>query len=216
MVHGLMRSRLSMVQIGTKLKKDDWKVLNWGYPSKSEKIEDHALALVKELKKIAKKQPGKAINFVTFSMGGLVVRAAINHPECPKEAKIGRAVLIAPPNKGAMFARYLSQFDIARWYLGKASGRQLMETAHNGFDRLGQFPVEMPVLVISGTMGWNPAIDGVNDGKVSLSETCLNSHHYHELCHAGHSWICNSPKAIKLTRLFLKEEKISSQECMMH
>lgn len=215
LLHGLMRTKLCMSQIGYNLKKDNWNVHNWDYPSRSENIEDLALILVKELQKLAAKEQGKPINFVTFSMGGLVLRAAINHPDCPGEAKMGRAVLIAPPNRGTIYARALSRFKIAKWYLGKKAGRQLMKTPRDGFDALGEFPKKMPVLVISGTMGWNPSIDAVNDGKVGIHETCLNTPHYHEMCRAGHSWICNNKTAIKHTKHFLGNKKITNTKCMI-
>ena len=191
-----------MAALRLSLKKEGYSVVNWSYPSKKKKIEEHGEALVQKLQTIAKKQPKQPINFITHSMGGLVVRSALNHPGCPKEATMGRAVLIAPPNKGSLFARSLYKHRIIRWVLGDKAGRQLMLTPFNGFDRLGSFPPEMPVMVIAGTMGYNSKLGRDNDGKVALEETLLKTPHQQTTIFAGHCWICYSPKVINQVKAF--------------
>ncbi len=213
LVHGFLRSRMNMSAIEYTLHQDDWEVLNWGYPSRKKSIQDHSAALVLELKKISQKNPGKPISFVTHSMGGLVVRGALNNPDCPPEAKIGRAVLIAPPNRGSCYARFLSNYALIRWYVGEKSGKELLSTPVDGFDHIGNFPAGMPILVIGGTVGWNPSIEGINDGKVAFNETCLPTKHYHKGCRAGHSWICQNRDAVKKAKRFLTTKILSSEIC---
>ncbi|MGA8164885.1 MAG: alpha/beta hydrolase [Waddliaceae bacterium] len=203
LVHGFLRSSMNMYAFSHSFKKEGWNVVNWSYPSRRKLIEEHADDLVSRLKIIANCHPNEPISFVTHSMGALVLRCALNHSECPDEAKIGRAVLIAPPNRGSSFARSLHRYKPMRWLLGEKSGHQLMTTSPDGFDRMGNFPGDMPVLVISGTAGWNPAIGGVNDGKVGLQETCLQTPHYHASSYAGHSWICLVPSVVKKAKKFL-------------
>lgn len=202
-VHGFMRTSKNMSALASSFRKDGWHVENWSYPSRQKYIEEHAKDLVDRLNQISKQSPGKPISFVTHSMGGLVVRCALNLKDCPNEAKIGRAVLIAPPNKGSVFARNLANYKLSRNVLGNKSGSQLMKTPLDGFDRLGNFPDSMPVLIISGTAGFNPMISEVNDGKIGLHETCLNTKHFHEKVFAGHSWICYMPTVINKTKKFL-------------
>ncbi len=203
LVHGFLRSSRSMSTLAYSFKKEGWDVINWSYPSRQRYIEDHAEELIVSLNALSQRKPGKPINFVTHSMGGLIVRCALNHPDCPEEAKIGRAVLIAPPNRGSMFARYLQKYNVVRWLVGQKSGRQLLTTPIDGFDQLGKFPEYMPVMIISGTGGFNPVIPGRNDGKVGLKETCLTTSHFHETSSAGHSWICDSPDVVKKAKIFL-------------
>ncbi len=192
-VHGFMRSSKNMSALAFSFQKDGWNFENWSYPSRQKHIEEHAKDLVDRVKLISQQSPGKPISFVTHSMGGLIVRCALNHQDCPEEAKMGRAILIAPPNRGSIFARKLYNNRLARGILGQKSGKQLMTTSHNGFDKLGDFPNHMPVLVISGTAGINPMIPDANDGKVAFHETCLKTPHYHESSFSGHSWICHTP-----------------------
>lgn len=203
LVHGFMRSSLNMGLINHYLKKDGWQTTNWSYPSRDKIIEEHAQDLCVYLKEIAKQQPGKPIHFVTHSMGGLVVRTALNQTDCPNEAKIGRAVLIAPPNRGSEFARTLNAYAFFRRVMGPNAGKQLMTTEWDGFDSLGSFPNSKKILVIAGTSGINPLITGTNDGKVSVDETSLPTPHIRVQYPAGHSWICYSPTVAKKVCSFL-------------
>jgi len=207
-VHGFMRSSKNMSVLVYSFKREGWRVINWSYPSRNNFIEGHADDLVNKLSEISQQHPHKPISFVTHSMGGLIVRAALNHPDCPDEAKMGRAVLIAPPNRGSIFARKLYNYQVVRGVLGEKSGRQLMTAPLDDFDRFGNFPDHMPVLIISGTAGFNPMIPDVNDGKVGLMETCLKTPHFHKTCFAGHSWICHTPNVIKKAKNFLSSPQL--------
>ncbi|NGX37093.1 MAG: hypothetical protein K1000chlam2_00243 [Chlamydiae bacterium] len=193
-LHGFMRKPASMKKIATAFKSDGYAVENWGYPSRDKTIQEHAQALVKDLNKIAKKNPGEPIHFVTHSLGGIIVRCALNHPDCPEEAKIGKAVLLAPPNQGAEFGRFLGHVAPARKALGVKAGRQILYSEN--FDYVGQFPETKEVLVISGTFGWNPLAKGKNDGKVGVEESCLSTPHKHMTHFSGHSWIMYSDTVI--------------------
>ncbi len=93
-IHGFMRSYSSMNKMAKAFQKYDYDCYLWDYPSRSYTIEEHAQFLVEELKSCRERYKGVPIHFVTHSLGGLILRAALNHPDCPKEAKIGRAVLL--------------------------------------------------------------------------------------------------------------------------
>ncbi len=195
LLHGFMRSASSMKKASKALNKVGFETILWDYPSRKKKIEEHAQDLVKELRKTAKKNPGEPIHFFTHSMGGIVVRSAINHPKCPHEARIGKAVLLAPPNKGSRYAHFLNYIRPVKKLVGKKSGKELFRTSD--FDHLGNFPSTMQVMVISGTFGWNPVLKGKNDGKVTYKESQLDTPYKHKKVFAGHSWIMKSKKAIE-------------------
>ncbi len=202
-VHGFMRTRANTWAAAVALRGDGWRVVNWGYASRTKMIEAHARDLATELRRIATGHPGEPISFVTHSLGGLVVRAALNRPDCPEEARRGRVVLLAPPNRGSALARRLSGFAPARWVFGKHAGRELMETPEDGFDALGDFPPSCGVLVLAGDAGLNPWIPGPDDGKVGVDETRLSTPHRLRRVRAGHSWIAWAPQAVLAARDFL-------------
>lgn len=202
-LHGFLRAPTSMQRIASAFEKEGYKVENWGYPSRERTIEGHAEALAQELKKTAEKAPGEPIHFVTHSLGGIITRAALNHPDCPIEAKEGRAVMIAPPNQGARFGHFLSRFKPMRKLMGAKAGSQILFC--KDFDYLGQFPPTCKVLIISGTFGWNPFASGKNDGKVGVFESCLDTPHEHKTHFSGHSWIMYSPCVIEEARRFISQ-----------
>jgi pimeloyl-ACP methyl ester carboxylesterase len=194
LVHGFMQSKIHMAPVNYSLQKDGWTTVNWSYPSKDKYIEEHGKDLALQLQKIAEQNPNQPIHFVTHSMGGLVVRSALNQENCPKEAKMGKAVLIATPNQGSSFARKLSGYISVRWALGTKSGRELMLTPEGGFDKLGEFPESVSVLLIAGKY----------DRKVSISETSLNTPYTRVIHPSCHSLICYSPRVMKETKTFLQ------------
>ncbi len=201
-VHGFMRGPANTWLMARALQADGWKVLNWRYPSRDRTVSQHAEVLVARLQELASERPGRPIHFVAHSLGGLVVRAALNHPACPGEARLGAAVLLAPPHRGSALARRLSHFPLARRLFGEHAGRELMEA--DGFDRLGAFPSGLKVLVLAGTAGFNPWIPGPDDGKVGVEETGLPTPHVLKRLRAGHSWIAWSPGALSAARAFLR------------
>jgi pimeloyl-ACP methyl ester carboxylesterase len=204
-IHGIMGSPWSLHLYAKNFKRQGFEVTNWGYPSRDKKIEDHAADLVEELNRIAKEKPGEPIHFLGHSMGCLIIRCALNLPDCPKEAKIGRAVLLAPPNRGATFARYLNRFPIPRMIAKHLSGKQLF--TKTSFDDLGKFPDTMEeVLVIAGTLGINPFIPESNDGAVGVEETKLQTPHKHITINRGHNTITLSKDVFGYALDFFKKK----------
>lgn len=199
-----------MYYIGLPFEKEGMRVIHWDYPSRDKTIKGHAEDLVIMLQLEAAKAPGKPINFLTHSMGGLVLRATLNHPNCPWEAKIGRAVLLAPPNQGSYWGRFIRKFYLVRCLAKDHSGEELM-TALN-FEHLGHFPETMQVMVIAGNFGLNPFIPFDNDGEVAVDETFLTTKHRHTVLGVGHKTIIFSLEAADLAKNFFEEEITPDQE----
>lgn len=202
-IHGLFAGPWSMRYIENHFEEEGYQVINWGYPSLDRKIEEHAAYLVKELEKAALDKPGRPIHFIAHSLGCLVLRAAINRSDCPNEAKTGKVVLLAPPNQGASWGRFLEQYEIVKKVLKGEAGKQILRSSD--FKFLGNFPPSMQVLVIAGNWGFNPLIEGENDGTVGVSETYLDTPHEHIVINSGHKTILVSQKTLKLTKEFLEK-----------
>jgi len=203
-IHGFLRSSASMKKMASAFEKQNYEVHLWDYPGRKQNIEVHAESLVKDLQKCVLVHKNEPIHFITHSLGGIILRAALNHPDCPFEAKIGHISLLAPPNQGSKFGRSLYKFRFVRKILGQRSGKQLLKAQN--FDHLGQFPSEAKVLVISGTYGRNPLIKEKNDGKVGVSETRLSTPHKHIMVPLGHTWIMRSTQVISLCLDFVSKK----------
>lgn len=206
-IHGFIRSYRCMLPMGNALEDAGFHVFLWDYPTRQNTIEGHANNLVSILKEIAKKYPGEPIHFVSHSMGGLVAKTAVNHPECPQEATQGKAVLLAPPMQGSSLARALHNVYPIRWIFGRNAGYQLQTYGPQEMAQLGHFPHTMGVMVISGAKGSRFFFKSPNDGKVSVEETRVEAVDFHHVViYASHSWIMTSSESIELTRDFLMTE----------
>lgn len=199
-IHGIFGAPWTLNYIVKNLEKENRSIVNWGYPSTKKTIEEHGAELVLELRKIAEEKPDAPIHFVAHSMGGLVLRAALNHPDCPNEAKIGKAVLMGTPNHSPEWGRFLGQFSLAN-KLGGASGRQLM--SEEGYEEIGDFPPEVEVLVIAGNLSLNPFIHQENDGEVAVEETLLKTPHRHITLKTGHKLMLLDKRVCVLIQDFL-------------
>ena len=213
-VHGFLGAPWNMHFLAKNLRKGPWHINSWKYSSRKHTISEHGASLAQHLKKLARKKIGKPIHFVAHSMGGLVVLAALNHPSCPKEAKIGKVVLMVPPLKGSYWARWLGQFSPVRWFLKDFSGRELI--TESDFERLGHYPDSLEgILVISGSLGWNFLLKEKNDGTLSICETFLSQPHEHTVVKCGHKTILFSKKVCRLiSKFFLTHDSYLSSRCL--
>jgi hypothetical protein len=178
----------------------------WDYDGRRNLICEHAKKLVATLITISCEDPGRPIHFVAQSMGGLILRAALNDPCCPVEAKIGRAVLLAPPNQGSMLGRQFQSWRIVRFVLGSKSGWELLTYTADDIHQLGSFPPEMDILVVAGTKRTrnrflNLAIP--NDGIVAVEETYLETPFYFATVPINHFTLPTSVEAIEIAQNFL-------------
>jgi len=203
-IHGFLSNSYSMKPVRHMLYHSGFDVCMWEYPSRQKFLGEHACHLVTTLQKIACAHPGEPISFVTHSIGALVLRAALNQPGCPQEAKIGRAVLIAPPSQGSSLARSCRSVLPIAIVMGRKAGWQLMhyrprEIACN----FGEFPATMRVFVIAGTKGNKIFFDKPNDGYLTVEETYLNTPFYFSAFPINHGNLLKRPEVLYCMRNFL-------------
>lgn len=176
LLHGLARTPLSMRRLERRLATEGYTVDNIGYPSRTDKIEPLALdAIGRALARAPESE--LPVHFVTHSMGGMLVRAYLEHN---KLDRLGRVVMLAPPNQGTevvdfynVRAPFLGR--MLRAVLGPASG-QLRTDADALPARLG--PANFDLGIIAGTVNRNPVFGPVlatqpSDGVVSVERTKL-------------------------------------------
>lgn len=203
LVHGLGRSRASFRKLAAALRKDGYEVVGVNYPSTRKKIEDHAAQIARVLGRI---EGMKRVSFVTHSMGALVVRELLARPSPWRAAaKVGRLVMLAPPNRGSVLADKLK--DVLPYKLVAGAAGQDLAT-----ERIQEIPVPTCEFgVIAGgtgkAKGLNPMIEGDNDGLVAVRNTKLDGMKDFLLVRSLHTVIMDRPQTIDATRRFLATGK---------
>lgn len=207
LLHGLARSAGSMTSMADYLQENGYSVCNIDYPSRHHAIEtltaDFVLPAVKDCFSEGK------INFVTHSLGGIIVRQiAAEHTDI----KIGRVVMLAPPNQGSEVVDKLGNFGLFNWINGPA-GQQLGTDAGALPNQLG--PATFALGVIAGNRSINlilsSLIPGPDDGKVAVKRAGLKGMRDFLVVEQTHPFIMGSELVQKQTSHFLQTGAFQSQ-----
>lgn len=203
-IHGFLATQKSLNPVRDTLCPCGFDVYLWPYESRDVSICCNAYRLVDFLKSIACQCPGEPIDFVTHSIGAVVLRRALNLPECPEEARMGRAVLMAPPNQGSCMARQFHDVLPVRLFMGDQSGQELMTWGPCEIASLGAFPESMKVLVIAGCKGIHPIFNGqANDGFLLVDETRLETPYSFLLFQLSHGDLIKNRVSLQAMKDFL-------------
>jgi triacylglycerol lipase len=186
LLHGLGRTPLSMKRIEWTLRKQNYRVINVGYPSTRVSIQDAADHWLDEVLKTQMADSSAEIHFVAHSLGGIVLRQYLSNHEIPN---LGRVVMMAPPNQGSELADRLRNNCLYRFATGPA-GQQLGTDESSVPNRLGAVDFELGV--IAGHRSLNPLfsswIPGADDGKVSVRSARISGADF-LLVHHSHTWM---------------------------
>jgi hypothetical protein len=166
LLNGLARTASSMNKMEQRLLKEGYKVVNVDYPSRKHEIEElSTLAIKKGLEGCKTYKPTK-IHFVTHSLGGILVRQYLSKH---KIEKLGRTVMLGPPNNGSEAVDKLKNVPGYKFINGPA-GMQLGTGVQSIPQSLGEADFE--VGIIAGTRSINlflsMLIPSTDDGKVSI------------------------------------------------
>lgn len=199
LIHGLGRHAGIMDKPKAALKKSGYCAHSLNYASVFQSVDQHAdhfENLLNNLTGINK------ISFVTHSLGGLVVRKILSRSYHWNGADAHKIVMMGTPNKGAQIAEFLNRLKAYEIIMGP-SGQDVRP--EQKLKMLAE--PKIPTLIIAGgrgnDMGFNPLLDGDNDGIVSVAETRLDSPHEFKLVHVIHTVIMDNKDAIKEMIRFL-------------
>lgn len=173
MVHGLFLAHTMFEGLGRWLARRKIASLGFTYASTRHGLADHARALCQVL---ARLQDVESVTFVTYSLGALVVRKAMRlgarQDGWRSRIQVRGLFMVAPPNRGARLAEVLLKRGPGRWLL-KPVAADLMPARARRLPR----PDTRYAIIAGGTgkaRGFNPFLEGDNDGCVTVAETQLS------------------------------------------
>ena len=210
LLHGLCRTDRSMTKMASKLEKEGFVVVNVNYPSRAAAVETLAEEAISTALHDPKLAQADKVHFVTHSMGGILIRQYLKTATIDR---LGRVVMLAPPNQGSELVDKLGDFALFEMINGPA-GKQLGTGTNSVPKQLG--PVGFELGVIAGDRSINlinsEIIEGPDDGKVSVEGTKVVGMKDHLVIHATHPFIMQNDVAIRKTIEFLRRGRFSSQE----
>jgi pimeloyl-ACP methyl ester carboxylesterase len=204
LLHGLARTCRAMGPMEETLQRAGYRTINLDYSSREKTIEEIAAQDFTRGVRFCEQAGAEKIHFVTHSMGGIVVRLGL---KTEKPARLGRVVMLAPPNQGSFVTDRLRDWWFYRWLNGPA-GQELGTGPDSLPNRLG--PVDYPVGIIAADdYSWFDAwfagfTTEPNDGKVTVASTRLEGMADFLVMPENHSFIMTSEPVMEQTVYFLR------------
>lgn len=200
LLHGLARNAGSMDKLAEQLTQHKYQVVNLGYPSRKHDIETLSMLAIDPA--LEQCDVDKKINFVTHSLGGILVRYYLSLHEIQN---LHRVVMLGPPNQGSEVVDKLADVPGFYWINGDA-GMQLGTDDGSVPSNLGE--ADFDVGIIAGTSSINlilsMLIPGVDDGKVAVERTKLNGMRDHIVMSVSHSFMMKNKQVIQQVLHYLK------------
>jgi pimeloyl-ACP methyl ester carboxylesterase len=185
------------------LSKAGYLVANTDYPSRTASIETLGGEAIDRALTDPKIQSCSRVHFVTHSLGGILVRSYFsNH----RPERLGRVVMLGPPNQGSEVVEKLCGWWIFRELNGPA-GSELGTDVNSTPNRLGPVGFELGVIAGDRSINWinSVLIKGKDDGKVSIDRARVAGMKEFLVVHVAHPFLMKNRGVIEYTLRFLKE-----------
>jgi hypothetical protein len=200
LIHGYLRAKESMKEMGCALE-PDYDVLLLNYPSTRQSIDVHSSNLAQIVSHLNRYSE---ISFVTHSLGGIIVRHFL---QTCKDPRIQNLVMLAPPNQGSELAEKVYLKTNKMPFLRKIFGGIAydLRVSHPQFQTLEQPWCRTGIIaaIQGNAKGYNPLLEGEDDGIVRLEETKLEGK-AHCAYRGIHTFMMMQKSVQEETRHFLK------------
>ncbi|MBK1881760.1 alpha/beta hydrolase [Luteolibacter pohnpeiensis] len=206
LIHGLWRGFHAMEPLARRLQSAGYSTLNLPYPSSRKPIDWIVPRLRSQIEEFAE---GDQVHLVTHSLGGILARAMLS---APPPWKVGKLVMIAPPNGGSEIVDWAQNKRLFLAFLGPA-GREL------GTDgvplKLPQLPAGLEAAVIMGRKSkinfFHKVLQPENDGVVSVEYGKIEGLKGFTVVDGDHTFIQIHPDTIRQVLHFLKEGTLQKE-----
>ncbi len=209
LLHGLCRTSASMHRMESCLRAAGYQVVNVDYPSRRAPIDQLSDSAIGAALADPQFQSCHRIHFVTHSLGGILVRSYYRRHD---PGKLGRVVMLGPPNQGSEVVDHLKGWWLYRKLNGPA-GNELGTDSGSMPNRLGPVNFELGVIAGDRSINWinSLLIPGPDDGKVSVQRTEVAGMKAFRVVHVPHPFLMNNPSVIRSTLHFLKSGSFDDQ-----
>jgi triacylglycerol lipase len=203
LLHGLARTSKSMEKMATAFADAGYVVATIDYPSRTNSIDALAESVVSGALADPRLQACTRIHFVTHSLGGILVRSYFAKHTDPR---LGRVVMLGPPNQGSEVVDHLKTWWLFRSVNGPA-GSELGTDAHSVPNTLGPVQFELGIIAGDRSINWinSLMIRGPDDGKVGIERTKVAGMKEHLVLHVSHPFMMRNRNAIEATLRFIRE-----------
>jgi pimeloyl-ACP methyl ester carboxylesterase len=184
LAHGMGRTPASMWMLGRTLRARGYRVLNWGYSSYTRPLHELGALMARDVAAAA--GDAAKVHFVGHSLGTVITRWVLNHAPPPR---VGRVVMLAPPNRGASKADRVMRYG--SWLLPPLVD---LCTTDSAAARTLPAPAGVDIGIIAGA----------EDRKVLVEETHLDGAAGHVVVPGGHTFIMMRPTVHRLVISFLE------------
>lgn len=192
LVHGLMRTSMSMSFLKSFLENQGYLVNLYSYDSAKYTIKDHGVHLNRYISKLITHNPGVRIHFITHSLGGIISREAIAFLTPNQLEHIGYLIMMAPPNQGS----FLAKISTKLFPLITSPIKPLAELSSDKTSYVHHVPIPKIKMGI---------IAGRYDAKVPPSSATLNEKADLVVINSTHTFIMSNFKTEKLILNFLEK-----------
>ena len=209
-LHGHGHTARSMLVLTRRLRAAGYQVWAPSYPSFRATMPEIVAHLQPGLAEFQARLDGP-LHIVTHSLGGLVARALL---AADRPHMLGRVVMLAPPNNGSEWVDLLFRLRMDKVVLGPVAHHLRTRRSRVYEDILG--PVDFELGIIAGNRPLDPIFPKIfiqkpNDGKVSVTSTCVTGMTDHVIIPVSHTFMVTNARVADQVRRFLQKGRFHHQ-----